>query len=94
VFSSADERIGSEDAAVSVLFGSVTVVVPDGTRVDPTGLVVFGSVDCEDACGAGGTGQVVDVRTVGAFGSVQILTEQEFAAEQGPEPREPAGDAD
>jgi hypothetical protein len=86
VFSSADERVGSQDAAVSVLFGSVEVVVPDDTRVDPTGLVIFGSVDCEDACGAGGTGEVIDVRTVGAFGSVTILTESEAEEREPPDP--------
>ena len=86
VFGSAIERVGTEDAAVSVLFGSVQVVVPNGTRVDPTGLVVFGSVDCEQACSGGGSGEVIDVRTVGAFGSVEIVTESELAAEQPPDP--------
>lgn len=94
VFSSADERIGSDDAAVSVLFGSVEVVVPDGTRVDPTGLVIFGSVDCEQACGPGGTGDVVDVRTVGAFGSVSIKTESEVAEQREPDPDEELDERD
>jgi hypothetical protein len=86
VFGSAVERVGKEDAAVSVLFGSVQVVVPDDVRVDTTGLVVFGSVDCEQACSGGGSGEVIDVRTVGAFGSVEIVTESELAAEQPPDP--------
>jgi len=90
VFGSSDERVGSQDAAVSVLFGSVEVVVPDGTRVDTSGLVVFGSVDCEDACNGPGTGEVIDVRTLGAFGSVTIRTESEVAERE----RDGASDAD
>ena len=39
-------EVGSGDTSkeVSVLFGSVTVVVPDGVAVDEGGLVAFGSV--------------------------------------------------
>jgi hypothetical protein len=62
-------------ADVSALFGSVEVVVPDGTRVDKGGLVLFGSVECEDACR--GSGPVIAVRSLGAFGSVTILTQSE-----------------
>jgi hypothetical protein len=81
VFSSAVERADRGGAAVSVLFGSVTVVVPNDAQVDTSGLIVFGSVDCEDACTGTGTGDVIEVRTVGAFGSVEIVTQAEFAEE-------------
>ena len=39
-------EVGSGDTSkeVSVSFGSVTVVVPDGVAVDEGGLVAFGSV--------------------------------------------------
>lgn len=62
---------------VSVLFGSVEVVVPDDARVDRDGLVVFGSVGCNDACDGSGDGEVVTVRSVGGFGSVEIVTQSE-----------------
>ena len=73
------DEIGAGDSRadinVSVLFGSVEVVVPDGTRVDKGGLVLFGSVECEDACR--GSGPVIAVRSLGGFGSVTILTQSE-----------------
>lgn len=89
VFGSSVERVsaGTEQVRVSTLFGSVTVVVPDGTRVDTSGVVVFGSLDCETACEAG-TGKVVEVRGLGGFGSVEVLTESEHRAEQQAEPVE------
>lgn len=87
VFGSRVEHVreGQEAVAVSHLFGSVTVVVPDDVRVDPSGLVVFGSSDCDDACGAvpaTGVGDVVEVRGTGAFGSVEILTESEWSGQR------------
>ena len=88
VFSSAVERADPGGAAVSVLFGSVTVVVPDDAQVDTSGLVVFGSVDCEDACNGTGTGDVIDVRTIGAFGSVEVVTQSERAEEERDDGRE------
>jgi hypothetical protein len=65
------------DIKVSVLFGSVEVVVPDGTRVDKGGLVVFGSVECDGACTDTGDDPTVNVRSLGGFGSVTILTQSE-----------------
>lgn len=65
----------SRDAEVGMLFGSVTVVVSDDVRVRPSGITVFGSVDCRDACT--GNGREVVVRGTGAFGSLEVLTEQE-----------------
>ncbi|QGK68819.1 hypothetical protein GIY23_04005 [Allosaccharopolyspora coralli] len=62
---------------VGVLFGSATVVVPNGTQVVQEGLLMFGGVDCLAACtGQGEREVVVDAR--GAFGSVDILTQQEI----------------
>ncbi len=82
VFGSDEHGAGASQAPiqVSVLFGSVEVVVPDGTRVDKGGLVVFGSVECENACR--GNGPVIDVRSLGGFGSVKILTVSEAEREQ------------
>lgn len=83
VFSSSVERVAPDDRAVQVsaMFGSVTVVVPDDSRVSTSGMMVFGSTDCR-ACATDGDGPVVDVRSWGGFGSVEIVTASEFAAEQ------------
>jgi hypothetical protein len=54
--------------------------------------VIFGSVDCKDACSGRGDGPVVDVRSIGAFGSVTIMTESEFEAEQAPDLPVPPGE--
>lgn len=82
VFSSSVERVATDDGAVrvSTLFGSTTVVVPDDAQVDTGGFLLFGSTDCEAACGTS-DGPVVDVRTFGAFGSVEVVTRSEYAAE-------------
>ena len=82
VFGSTEQQVQRTDEpiAVSVLFGSITVVVPDGVVVDPGGLVVFGSVECEQACR--GDGDVIDLRALGGFGSVEILAEAEYAEER------------
>ena len=83
IFGSGVERVGGEDrnVQVSTLFGSTTVVVPDGTQVDTSGFMVFGSTDCEDAC-ASATGPTVNVRSFGAFGSVEVVTQSEYAADR------------
>lgn len=77
VFGSQVVRTGDSGRSVGVLFGSVTVVVPDNAAVDSRGLVVFGSTECDTACSGGGA----RVRSYGAFGSVEIVTEAEQAAE-------------
>lgn len=84
VFGSGTEIVRDEQSqvAVSVLFGSVEVIVPDDVEVDTGGLVVFGSTDCQDACDGLGAGRVVQVRALGGFGSVEILTQSEAAAEE------------
>ncbi len=84
VFGSTTVRVpsGQTDVAVSVIFGSVEVVVPNDVRVDTGGLVVFGSTDCADACRARDSGAiVVHVRAVGGFGSVEIKTQSEADAD-------------
>jgi len=69
--SSGDDRV-----EVGVLFGSVEVVVPDDVRVRTTGTVVFGSVECDDACSVdGGRGLVVDADA--GFGSVEVVRRSE-----------------
>jgi len=106
VFGSSVEHVTSQNASVEVstLFGSVTVVVPDGSRVETSGVVVFGSTGCEGDCAPPAeeaTGGVVDVRGLGAFGSVQVVTASEYAdqqardrAEERAEDREDARDDD
>lgn len=65
---------------VGVLFGSVTVVVPDNARVSATGWKIFGSTECESACSGTGA-QEVTVDVDGAFGSTDIVTRAEAAAD-------------
>ena len=90
IFSSSVERVGSDrDVQVSTLFGSTTIIVPDDVQVDTGGFLVFGSTDCEQACGAT-EGAVVEVRTFGGFGSVEVVTQQEWEAERADERGEDA----
>ena len=81
IFGSSVERAADRSVQVSTLFGSTTVIVPDGSRVDTSGIMVFGSTDCEQAC-TSGQGEVVEVRRFGAFGSVEIVTESEWEQER------------
>lgn len=77
VFGSRTVSVQEGSGEVTVLFGSVEVVVPDDARVDTRGMVVFGSVDCEQACDPDQEGDVVQVRSWGGFGSVEVLTQSE-----------------
>lgn len=54
-------------------FGSIAIQVPEGVNVERNGVVVFGSTSCEP-CGAQAApdAPTVSVRTVGAFGSVEV----------------------
>jgi hypothetical protein len=83
IFSSEVERVASDDRNVQIsnLFGSTTVVVPDDRTVDFGGILPFGSRTCVDEC-ATQSGDVVHVRTFGGFGSVEVMTESQYAAEQ------------
>ena len=69
------EQLGPGDlttVGVPMAFGSVTLEVPDNVNVERDGLVVFGS--CE-GCGARGVDDAptVRIRTLGAFGSVEVV---------------------
>jgi hypothetical protein len=66
------------EVEVGVLFGSVDIVVPDDVRVRTGGTIVFGSLDCEQACSAGTSQQrEVVVNGSGAFGSVDVVRQSE-----------------
>lgn len=81
VFGSSVVRAGTKDSVdVGVLFGSVKVIVPDDARADTAGTVVFGSLDCNQACDAGRPGRVVHVHGSGGFGSVEVVTQSEYDA--------------
>jgi Domain of unknown function (DUF1707) len=73
---------GQDQVQVASLFGSTEVVVPDGVTARTTGLMMFGSVNCEQACalppGAPTTSEVV-VDANGGFGSVDVVTQSEAA---------------
>lgn len=66
-----------DSVQVGVLFGSADVVVPDGVQVRQEGFLVFGGVECLEACTGQGDREVV-IDTRGAFGSVDILSQREF----------------
>lgn len=80
VFGSTQQAVAVEQLAagdettvgVPMAFGSVTLEVPDDVNVERDGLVVFGS--CE-GCGARAVGDAptVRIRTLGAFGSVEVV---------------------
>ena len=82
---------GQDRVELGVLFASVDVVVPDDVRVVPTGTTVFGSVDCDSACGRLGVREMV-VDVSGAFGSADIRTRSEVAAELTEDQRDEDGD--
>lgn len=66
---------------VGVLFGSKKVIVPNGARVTTQGGMIFGSVACRDARNPAKVGgPAITVKGAAAFGSVQILTAAEAAA--------------
>jgi hypothetical protein len=71
---------GESRVEVGVLFGSVRVVVPDELRARTSGVVVFGSTQCRQACRTG-SDEVVEVRGLGGFGSIEVVTESEARAE-------------
>jgi hypothetical protein len=81
VFGSAEQAVSASaladgEAVVStpVAFGSVSLRVPANAIVERDGAVVFGSTECQ-ACDTNpaGDGPVVRVRTIGGFGSVEIV---------------------
>lgn len=73
---------GDPEVSVSTLFGSAEVVVPPGTVARTTGIMIFGSTRCEQACQlppGGATLPEVVVDANGAFGSVEVVTAAEAA---------------
>jgi len=73
---------GQQRVEIGMLFGDAEIVVPDGTRALTTGTVLFGKVDCAQACRpqAPGAPEVV-LDASGAFGTVTVLTETEKRAQ-------------
>lgn len=63
---------------MGLLFGSVTVVVPDDARVRVAGWKVFGSTECDLACTGTGPREIT-VDVTGAFGSTDVVTRSEAA---------------
>lgn len=80
VFGSRTVTVQEGESSVGVLFGSVTVVVPDDAQVSTGGLVVFGSVECTAACDPEESQRAVEVRSWGGFGSVEVITSSDFAS--------------
>jgi hypothetical protein len=82
VFSSREVRVAPDADRVEVgtLFGSIEVVVADDVRVRTAGTLVFGSFECSDACASSGGRELV-VEADGGFGSVEVVTESERAAD-------------
>ncbi len=83
VFGSTSYTVPPDQSTVHVgtMFGSAQVVVPDRARVRTAGTVVFGSLNCQDACSPDNTGPAITVDGKGAFGSIDILTQTEAAAD-------------
>lgn len=74
---------GESAVQVGVLFGSTKVVVPDGTQATTSGTTIFGSTNCDAACAPGPPGAPqVQVSGRGAFGSIDVQTATEAAADQ------------
>ncbi len=84
---------GQDHVDVGVLFGNVEVVVPDDARVDTSGVMVFGSTDCEAACDGTGT-RAVTVDASGGFGSVDVVRQGERTARDGDRDQGHRGDGD
>lgn len=82
VFSSRTLQVSQHQDRVQVgaIFGSAEVVVPDGVTARTSGTMVFGSVECEQACRNPGDAREVVVEGRGGFGSVEIVTQQEHAS--------------
>jgi Domain of unknown function (DUF1707) len=80
VFGSKTVNVGSGQQRVEVgmMFGSLRVIVPDDVSVRPSGTVVFGSTNCNEACRTGPGLREVAVEADGAFGSVSIMRQSEF----------------
>jgi len=84
VFGSTEHEVvpGETHVRVGTLFGSVQVVVPDDAQVSLGGVVVFGS--SQSRVDGPGTGPKIEVDGVGAFGSVEVVTQTQARADEGP----------
>ncbi len=99
-FGSRTERVSAVEVATdptynaSTAFGSVRVIVPDGTIVDDSGLAVFGAYRCP-ACSepAAPGARTVTVRGGAVFGSVLVLTESQAQGDAAEEAFEEAEEA-
>jgi len=73
VVSAVELEAGDVSVGAPVVFGSVDIQVPEGVNVERDGVVIFGSTSCEPACvAAAADAPTVQIRTLGAFGSVEI----------------------
>jgi hypothetical protein len=80
LFGSKTMQVGGDQQRVEVgmMFGSLRVVVPDDVRVRPSGTVLFGSTNCDEACRPGPNLREVAVEADGAFGSISIMRQSEL----------------
>jgi len=80
LFGSKTVYVGGDQQRVEVgmMFGSLRVIVPDDVSVRPSGTVIFGSTNCDEACRTGPNLREVAVEADGAFGSVSIMRQSEF----------------
>ena len=60
------------ELSVYTLFGDVKLIVPPGTTVRSSGMVIFGDDKIEDARGTGGP--TITVHRVGLFGDLKVKT--------------------
>ncbi len=79
VFGSREVQIaGTQDRVeVGTLFGRITVRVPDDVRVRTTGTLLFGTVECDAACQGPPSQREVVLDADGAFGSIEVLRQNE-----------------
>lgn len=64
--------IDDDELELGVVFGDIEVRVPDDVRVRPGGSIIFGDLECGQACDGPGTREVV-VEANGIFGDVTIV---------------------
>lgn len=68
-----EDGSGSYTVTAAPLFGSVVVEVPEGVVVERDGFVIFGSTECVDCRQTTAEDPpTVTIRSMGAFGSVEI----------------------
>lgn len=77
IFGERNMAVSAEQNRIELgaVFGKFDIVVPNDVRVRTTGMSIFWSIDCAEACQGTGPEVVIDMR--GIFGSVDILTQSE-----------------